>query len=699
MSEVVLSSSNFINREISFLEFNERVLDEARNTDNPLFERIKFAAIVVSNLDEFYMIRYGSLSDQIHAGLERSDPSGRSPVEQAKAINERTRLLLDDLYECYTRDLVPALSVLKISFLKQNELTEKQKEYVSDLYWESIFPVLTPMVIDSSRPFPLIMNNSLNIAMLLREKKPEGREFVGTIQVPSVLDRYHYIPSEESGRKCYMLLEDIIKMNLKDLFNSHEILDYSCYRISRNADLEYDEEDAEDLLEVIKETLKQRKWGRVIKMEVERGVSLNLLGYLREEFELGLDSIFSINGPPDLTYLFKVSSMQGFEHLKFEETKPLPVPELTFSEDMFQSITKQDVLVHHPYDSFDSIIRFVKSAAADPNVLAIKQTLYRVSGRSPIVEALAEAAENGKQVTVLVELKARFDEQNNIVWARRLEKAGCHVIYGIVGMKTHCKALLIVRRENNRIKRYVHVGTGNYNDVTARLYSDVGLFSANEDLATDISDLFNMLSGQYQSHMMKVVSLAPDNMRSSLIARIENERRNARQGRRALIVAKMNSLVDKDIIRNLYLASQDGVEIRLIIRGICCLRPGIEGTSENIRVFSIVGRFLEHSRIFYFFNGGTEDILISSADWMERNLNKRIELMVPVQDKKCKEKLKVIIDFNLRDNVKSKELMPDGKYVRTKTGGEAFNAQEEFIEKTKKRFEKYKKRAAKAGTQ
>jgi len=422
----------------------------------------------------------------------------------------------------------------------------------------------------------------------------------------------------------------------------------------------------------------------------------NLLGYLREEFELGLDSIFSISGPLDLTYLFKVSSMQGFDHLKFDETKPLPVPELTFSEDMFQSISKQDVLLHHPYDSFDSIVRFVKSAASDPHVLAIKQTLYRVSGRSPIVEALAEAAENGKQVTVLVELKARFDEQNNIVWARRLEKAGCHVIYGIVGMKTHCKALLIVRRENSKIKRYVHVGTGNYNDVTARLYSDVGLFSANEDLATDISDLFNMLSGQYQSHMMKVVSLAPDNMRSSLITRIENERRNARQGRRAFIVAKMNSLVDRDIIRNLYLASQDGVEIKLIIRGICCLRPGIEGISDNIRVFSIVGRFLEHSRIFYFFNGGNEDMLISSADWMERNLNKRIELMVPVQDKKCKEKLKGIIDFNLRDNVKSKELMPDGKYVRTLTGGETFNSQEEFIEKTRKRFEKYRKRAAKS---
>ncbi|HSP48413.1 MAG TPA: polyphosphate kinase 1, partial [Clostridiaceae bacterium] len=567
--------------------------------------------------------------------------------------------------------------------------------HMNRVYNEGILPVLTPMVIDSSRPFPLIMNNSLNVALVLKEKGEEGRTYVGTIQVPSVLDRYYYVPSENPGPKSYMLLEDIIRMNLQELFNAHEILTYSSYRITRNADLEYDEDDAEDLLVVIKETLKQRKWGRVIKLEVEDSISEMLLGYLKEEFEVEDDNIFMIQGPLDLTFLFQMSKLNGYDNLRYEEVKPLPVPELTFYDDLFQSITKHDILLHHPYDSFDSITRLVKKAAVDPDVLAIKQTLYRVSGRSPIVEALAEAAENGKQVTVLVELKARFDEQNNIVWARRLEKAGCHVIYGMVGLKTHCKALLIVRRENNAIKRYVHVGTGNYNDVTARLYSDVGLFSAREDLAKDISDLFNMLSGQYQSHQMQVATLAPDHMRGKLIEHIEIERRNARQGKKALIIAKMNSLVDKEIIENLYLASQDGVEIQLIIRGICCLRPGVKGISENIRVISIVGRFLEHSRIFYFYNNGEEDILISSADWMERNLNKRIELLIPVTDPNCKDRLKNIIESNLKDNVKARILQKDGTYKRVEIKGDPYNCQEEFIKKTRKRFEKYKKRMLK----
>lgn len=695
MEEIIKDKNNYINRELSFLEFNTRVLEEAYDKENPLFERLKFAAIVTSNLDEFYMIRYGSLSDQIHAGLERRDPSGRTPKEQAHAINSRTRVHLKKLYDCYNQELVPSLQALEIRFLKPDDLSEKQRAHMTDVYNDGILPVLTPMVIDSSRPFPLIMNNSLNIALVLLEKGEGGRTYVGTVQVPSVLDRYYYVPSDKSGVKNYMLLEDIIKMNLQELFNAHEIVTYSSYRITRNADLEYDEDDAEDLLVVIKETLKQRKWGRVIKLEVEDAISGNLLGYLKEEFEVEDDNVFMISGPIDLTFLFQMSKLSGYDNLRYEEVKPLPVPELTFYDDLFQSIEKHDILLHHPYDSFDSITRLVKKAAADPNVLAIKQTLYRVSGRSPIVEALVEAAENGKQVTVLVELKARFDEQNNIVWARRLEKAGCHVIYGMVGLKTHCKALLIVRRENNAIRRYVHVGTGNYNDVTARLYSDVGLFSAREDLAKDISDLFNMLSGQYQSHQMQVATLAPDHMRGKLIEHIEIERRNARQGKKGQIIAKMNSLVDREIIENLYLASQDGVEIQLIIRGICCLRPGVKGVSENIRVISIVGRFLEHSRIFYFFNNGEEDILISSADWMERNLNKRIELLIPVTDTNCKDRLKTIIECNLKDNVKARVLMKDGTYKRIEVKGDPYNCQDEFIKKTRKRFEKYKKRMLK----
>ncbi len=692
--ELELNSSNFINRELSFLEFNERVLQEARDMNNPLFERIKFAAIVTSNLDEFYMIRYGSLTDQIAAGLTKEDPSGLSPTEMADAIDDRSRILQNDLYKTLNEELMPALKQVNIRPVIRDKMTEEQKEYTEKLYEESIFPVLTPMVIDSSRPFPLIMNNSLNIALLLKDRE-DGRTYLGTVRVPSVLDRFYNIP--EKGVKNIILLEDIIKMHLESLFDSYEILDSGCYKAIRNADLEYDEDDAQDLLMVISETLKQRKWGRVLKLEVEKNISDELVNLLIEKFEITQENVFRLDGPLDLTFLMKMANLPGNDNLKFEKITARPVPELALNPDIFNAVSRHDILLHHPYDSFDSVIKYVKTAAKDPNVLAIKMTLYRVSGKSPIVEALAEAADNGKQVTVLVELKARFDEQNNINWALRLEKAGCQVIYGLVGLKTHCKALLIVRRENNKMKRYVHLGTGNYNDVTARLYTDIGLMSTDEDLGEDISNMFNRLSGQTNIKELKKLSMAPDHMREKFVELIQNEARNARHGKKAKITAKLNSLVDREIIKELYKASMDGVEIELIVRGICCLRPGVKGLSENIRVRSIVGRFLEHSRIYYFHNNGEDNYWISSADWMERNLNKRIELLIPVEDKRCKEKLHELLKITLSDNTKARELLSDGKYRRVEKKGELINSQETLIEIANKKFNKSRNKALKEG--
>ncbi|WP_425350759.1 polyphosphate kinase 1 [Proteiniclasticum aestuarii] len=695
MDQYQSEPKDFINRELSFLEFNHRVLEEARDSNNPLLERLKFAAIVISNLDEFYMIRYGTLSDQIHAKIYKRDSSGLTPKEQTQAINKRTGVLLKDLYELINGDIRKELKKLGIEFVNHKDLDEDQKEFINKLYTDSIYPVLTPMVVDSTRPFPLITSETLNIAVLLEDKKSLENHHIGTIQVPNVLDRFYYLPGSTEESRKYIMLEEILKLKITDLFNAFDILGYSCYRISRNADLEYNEEEADDLLEVIKETIKLRKWGNVIKLEVEDNVSEELLEYLMDEFEITANNVFKIRGPLDLRFLHKVSSLPADDALRFKEIIPLPVPELLIHEDLFQSIAHKDVLLHHPYDSFSTIIKLIKQASVDPDVLAIKQTLYRVSGNSPIVKALAEAAENGKQVTVLVELKARFDEENNINWALRLEKAGCHVIYGVTGLKTHCKALLIIRRENNEIKRYFHVGTGNYNDITAKLYTDVSLVSCNGELAKDISDIFNRLSGHYRYDKMRQATLAPEDMRDKFTELIENERKLAKDGKKALIIAKMNSLVDKDIIEKLYAASRDGVEIELIIRGICCLRPGVKGISENITVRSIVGRFLEHSRIFYFHNNGEEDMYIGSADWMERNLNKRIELLIPIHNSEAKHKLKTILEYNLKDNMKARVLQSDGTYKHIQTKDDPFNCQEELILRTQKKFNKYKKRLAK----
>lgn len=670
------SPKNYINRELSWLEFNERVLEEAYDNSNPLLERLKFASIVSSNLDEFFMVRVASIRDQILAEFDKCDAAGLSPAKQMDLITARAQKIVIDQYSCYNRSLIPALKRENIFFPKRKDLDQKQKDFLKQYYNRSVYPVLTPMVVDQSRPFPLILNRSLNIALLLENKEEDEEPVFATVQVPSVLERLIELPSED-GSRSFVLLEDIIKMHLDTLFNGYDILTVGCYRITRNSDQGLDEEDAEDLLEAIEQFLKKRRWGAAIRLETEHGMDPRLLDILQDELEVPKGGIYDIKGPLDLTYLIKLSSLPGMDYLRFPPFYPQLSPQFLEEQDIFKAISKKDILVHHPFEAFDPVVELVKRASEDPSVLAIKQTLYRVSGNSPIIEALSQAAENGKQVTVLVELKARFDEQNNIIWAKRLEMHGCHVIYGLVGLKTHCKVLLIVREEEDGIKRYVHMSTGNYNDVTARFYTDLGLFTANPYFGADASALFNMLSGYSRLTKMYKMGIAPINIRSKFVSLIRNETENARDGKKARIIAKMNSIVDEEIIHTLYEASKAGVEIDLIVRGICCLRPGIKGVSEKIKVRSIVGRMLEHSRIYYFYNDGDEAVYLSSADWMGRNLDRRVELLFPLEDEEIRERVKEILDICLRDTVKARKLNSDGKYVRVdKRGKELVDCQE-----------------------
>ncbi|MGM9530480.1 RNA degradosome polyphosphate kinase [Intestinibacter sp.] len=675
---------NFFNRELSWLEFNKRVLDEARNEENPLLERVKFLSIFNSNLDEFFMVRVASLLRKHKKNIDSVDIAGMNPSQQLEKIIEKVRFLIEEQYSCYN-ELTRLLSLKHIKVHKYKNLCEKSKKYIDDYYEREIYPVLTPMIIDSARPFPLLLNKTLNIAALLKTSNSNAHIF-GTIQVPSVINRLIAIPNDEN-RVDFVLLEDVIKSNLPKLFSSHEVL-YSCsYRITKDADLDVDEEDAMDLLETMEESLKQRKWGDAVRLEIESNGNNEyfneILDIIVDEIEIDDKYIFKINGIIDFTFLNKLGSVKGFDELKYENVKManIKIPHRT---DIFGYIKEKDIFVHHPYESFDIIVDMVKKAAEDPNVLAIKQTLYRVSGNSPIIEALTKAAEKGKQVTVLVELKARFDEENNITWAKKLEKAGCHVIYGVIGLKTHCKILLVVRKEKDKIKRYVHFGTGNYNDVTAKFYTDMGILTADEQFGKDASTLFNMLSGYASPDNMEKITIAPYGFRDKFEKMIRREAENAKKGKKAKIIAKMNSLLDKSITTELYAASQAGVEIELIVRGICCLKPGIKGLSENIKVRSVVGRYLEHSRIYYFYNDGKEELYISSGDWMYRNLNKRVETMGIVEDKDIQQEIKEILDLYLKDNVKAKILKSDGSYEKKQLveNEKRINTQEELVEFT-----------------
>lgn len=656
------NSKVFINRELSWLEFDARVLGEAEDVLNPLFERLKFLSITASNLDEFFMVRVASLKDMVNAGYTKKDIAGMTAAEQLAALDERTHAFVKRQYKIYNDELVPALAREGFHIIgSHEELTHEQEIFVDKYFHEDVYPVLTPMAVDSSRPFPLIRNKTLNIAALLKKKNgDDGTEFA-TVQVPSVLPRFVRLPGEQD---TIILLEEIIERNIDKLFLNYDILCAYPYRIMRNADLSIDEEDAADLLKEIEKQLKKRQWGQAIRLEVQGNIDKQLLKRLKSELNITDSDIYRIDGPLDLTFLMKLYGSFDYAKLKTPKYMPAPVPELMNGKNIFEAVREGDILLHHPYQTFDPVVDFVRQAANDPGVLAIKQTLYRVSGNSPIVAALAAAAENGKQVSVLVELKARFDEENNIIWARKLEQAGCHVIYGLVGLKTHSKITLVVRREEDGIRRYVHLGTGNYNDSTAKLYCDMGLFTCSPAIGEDATAVFNMLSGYSEPVGWNKLSLAPLWLRDRFHYLVEREIRHAKEGQEAHIIAKMNSVCDKDIIELMYRASRAGVKIELIVRGICCLIPQLEGVSENITVRSIVGTFLEHSRIFYFENGGNPEIYMASADWMSRNLDRRVEIMFPVEDAKLKKEVKHILDVQLADNVKAQLMQPDGSYVR-----------------------------------
>lgn len=678
---------NFTNRELSWLEFNQRILGEARDRKNPLFERMKFLSITASNLDEFFMVRIASLKDMVNAGYQKKDIAGMTAQEQLHALNEKMQAFCEKQYTTYNRALLPKLSEEGMEIISFSELSEKEMDFLEEYFHKNIYPVLTPMAIDSSRPFPLIQNKTLNIAALIKSRnkdKKEKKEYdIATVQVPSVLPRVILLPQkDESKRKCrVILLENVIEHYLDVLFLNHEIICSAPYRIMRNADLSIDEDDAEDLLKEIEKSLKMRQWGEVIKFEYEERMDKRLVKYLKKQFKVHSCNMYAFNGPLDLTFLMKCYGIEGFEDLKEAPYIPQKNKKLRADKNIFNQIRKGDVLLHHPYESFDPIVAFIKQAAEDENVLAIKQTLYRVSGHSPIIAALAQAAENGKQVTVLVELKARFDEENNINWARKLEKAGCHVIYGLVGLKTHCKIALVVRREADGIRRYVHLGTGNYNDSTAKLYTDTGMFTCRNAVGEDATAVFNMLSGYSEPANWNQLIVAPIWMKKRFLEMIARETQNAKEGKPARIIAKCNSLCDRKIILALYEASCAGVQIDLIVRGICCLVAGKPGVSENIRVRSIVGTFLEHARIFYFYNDGNEEVYMGSADWMPRNLDRRVEIVFPVEAPDLKEKAKHILDVQLRDTLKAHCLLEDGTYRKVdRRGKEAVEAQKTFCE-------------------
>ena len=679
------------NRELSWLKFDARVLNEAKDKSIPLLERLKFVSITSSNLDEFFMVRVASLKDMVHADYRKRDIAGMTASEQLDRINTATRKLVESQYNTYNRSLVPLMAANGIHIIeKYEELTAEQAVYVDRYFEEDVYPVLTPMAVDASRPFPLIRNKTLNIAALLSSKKDEKHkdavEFA-TVQVPGVLPRLVPIPadtSENSGEvegRTFILLEQIIEKNIDKLFLNYHVLCAHPYRVMRNADLPIDEDEAADLLKEIQKQLKKRQWGEVIRLEVEASVDKKLLRFLKDELKVAEEDIFQISGPIDLTFLMKMYGLSGCDSLRYEPYKPQRVPEIEPGEDIFEAIRVGDILLHHPYETFDPVVDFIRQAASDPDVLAIKQTLYRVSGNSPIIASLAQAAENGKQVSVLVELKAGFDEENNIVWAKKLEQAGCHVIYGLVGLKTHSKIALVVRREEDGIRRYVHLGTGNYNDSTAKLYTDCGIFTCNEAIGEDATAVFNMLSGYSEPLSWNELVLAPIWLRTRFMRLIARETKHAREGKPAKIVAKMNSLCDEGIIAALYEASAAGVKIELIVRGICCLKVGIPGISENIHVRSIVGNFLEHSRIFFFLNDGEEELYMGSADWMPRNLDRRVEILFPVLDDTLKEKVKHILDVELADNTKAHVLKPDGEYEKIDRRGKVLvNSQKQFCE-------------------
>ncbi len=656
-----LNSDYYLNRELTWLKFNQRVLLESIDKSNPLLERLKFIAITGSNLNEFFMIRVAGIKHLIESGIMKRDIANMTPQEQMAAITTMAHRQVVLQY-AYLKQLLGELREEGLAFIRPDELTQDEREWLDTLFEREIYPVVTPMAVDASHPFPFLASRSLNIAVLLT-RKGSAEIKTAILPVPSVLDRIIELP-RTGTEKRFILLEDVLHLYAGYFFFGHDIVETAVFSITRDGDLDIDEEDTNDLLKEVEKSLQQRRKGAAVRAEIQKGASRRVRRFILDTLMLEDSDVYEIDGPIDCNMFFKFSGMEGYDHLRYPAAFPQKPAEFLHSRstDIWTAVAERDVMVHHPFESFSCVEYFVEAAAKDPNVLAIKQTLYRVSSDSPIIRSLAEAAANGKQVTVLMEVKARFDEENNIIMARRLEKAGCHVIYGLVGLKTHSKITMVVRREEDGIRRYVHLATGNYNGSTARFYTDVGIFTANALYGMDASAFFNLLSGYSDPPVWNKLIVAPLNLREKIVENIENEIAWAKKGEPAHIIAKMNSLLDKKVIAKLYEASCAGVKIELIVRGICVLRPGLAGVSENITVRSIVGRYLEHSRLFYFRDGGNEKVYLSSADWMPRNLNERVELMVPIEEEAHKKRVKAILDIYLKDNMKAHLMKSDGNY-------------------------------------
>ena len=668
----------YINRELSWLEFNQRVLDEAANADVPLLDRLFFLTVTSSNLDEFFMVRVGGLELQRAAHVRKADIAGLSPVEQLRAIGSRVKRMVADQYACYHAALVPGLAKAGIRLVTPATLTAGESAGVRETFMQDLLPVLTPMPLDSGGPFPLLQNLDLYVAVALEtDGEADPRCAYAAVPVGRALDRLCSVMGE-NGVSAFILIEDVVISHINELFPGRRVLNAAPFRVTRNADMSVEEEFAEDLAAEMEQVLKQRVTSGVVRLELGRQSSAALTKFLVGVLGVNRDFALHIDGPIDLTGMRGLVGLEGHDSLRGEAWPPQPCADVDPSESLFDQISRRDILLSLPFESFDPIVRFVTEAADDPDVLAIKQILYRTSPASPIIRALRRAAENGKVVTVIVELKARFDEARNITWARKLEEAGVQVIYGVKYLKTHGKICMVVRRESEGIVRYMHFGTGNYNDKTAKLYTDVGILTRDADLGADASAFFNAITGHSEPRPYARIRQSPLGLRDRLLEMIEAEAARKRDGQTARIMAKMNSLADPKLIEALYEASKAGVEILLNVRGICCLRPGVKGLSENIRVVSIIDRFLEHSRIFYFQHGGSKRIFISSADWMPRNLDRRIELLVPVNDKACKRKLIDILKTCFADDLKGRKILPDGSYAPVSKGakGKSTRAQE-----------------------
>jgi polyphosphate kinase len=682
-----LDPSLFINRELSWLDFNERVLEEARDPSNPLLERLRFLAICASNLDEFFEVRVAGLQAQLYENLEPQDPpsDGLGPLAQLLEISRRAHDFVARFYEVWQTEIRPELLKYGIKLCEAAELTDSQDRFLDDFFHTQVYPVLTPLAIDPAHPFPHVHNKSLNLLLRIESFKPNSRPLYAVLQVPSVINRLVPLPDEADGQKRFVLLEDVIGPRLDALFGGYRTTEHVAFRVTRNSDLTILENEVKSsLLSTIEETLRQRKWGAAVRLEISDKADEDLLSQLLSTSALELEprDVYRVPGPVDLTALQALCKIEGFRDLKEPPFEPQMPGALAKRKNIFSAIRDHDILVHHPYEAFGSVVQFIEQASEDSQALAIKMTLYRTADANPIITALARAAENGKQVTALVELQARLDEENNIDKARKLQKAGVHVVYGIVGLKTHCKASLVVRREHDSIRRYVHLATGNYNPTTARTYTDLSFFTCRREFGEDASALFNLLTGYSQvTHWNKLI-VAPANLANRLTALIDRERAHAEAGKPARIIAKLNSLVDPHIIAMLYRASQAGVRIDLVIRGTCCLRPGVPGTSDNIRVISIVDKYLEHSRITYFQNGDQPEIFLSSADWMPRNFRRRVEIMFPIEDPQLQRRLfDGILGVVLADNVKARELHSDGTYRRVSSpppGTPSIRSQLEF---------------------